>query len=114
MDIDFLCIMAVINNIQGIYQNDIADFDTETNIINTIDSTQPEILSLITTSPNSISMQLNEPLIENNINDDILNIHIDNVLADVSSVVIDSSNIQIVIHKKKRKSVFLKFNKIHK
>ena len=86
------------NNIQGIYQNDIADFDTETNIINTIDSTPPEILSLITTSPNSISMQLNEPLIENNINDDILNIHIDNVLADVSSVVIDSSNIQIVIH----------------
>jgi len=86
------------NNIQGIYQNDIADFDTETNIINTIDSTPPEILSLITTSPNSISMQLNEPLIENNINDDILNIHIDEVLADISSVVIDGSNIQIVIH----------------
>lgn len=86
------------NNIQGIYQNDIADFDTETNIINTIDSIPPEILSLITTSPNSISMQLNEPLTENNINDDILNIHIDNVLADVSSAVIDSSYIQIVIH----------------
>ena len=86
------------NNIQGIYQNDIADFDTETNIINTFDSTPPEILSLITTSPNSISMQLNEPLTENIINDDILNIQIDNVVADVSSVVIDSSNIQIVIH----------------
>ena len=86
------------NNIQGIYQNDIADFDTETNIINTIDSTPPEILSLTTTSSNTISMQLNEPLIENNINDDILNIHIDEVLADISSVVIDTSNIQIVIH----------------
>ena len=86
------------NNIQGIYQNDVAGFDTETNIINTIDSKPPEILSLTTTNSNTISLQLNEPLIENNINDDILNIHIDEVLADISSVVIDTSNIQIVIH----------------
>ncbi len=53
-------------NVQGIYNNDISSFDNSTNIINTIDSIPPNLISTELTDPNTILFIFSEPIAPNN------------------------------------------------